>query len=195
MRAAAVLAALLLAACGEQARDRPAEPDKAAAAAPEAATAGLVVALDAEGLRLVDPRSGSATPLAFELDRDLVVRAVGRASGIAPQISSMAECLAGPMDFARFGSLTVNFATGSFAGWSLQPGEPAFTTMDGIGVGTTRNEVEASRTIAPVVDSTLGYEFTTVPGSADRSISMIFDGPGPEAKVETLWAGLACNFR
>ena len=196
MRAAALLvSALILAGCGEKAQKPVDAPAGGITAAPSPTAAVLVAALDLDGLRLVDPASGKTRPLAFGLPRSTVEQAVAKATGITPKPSSLGECPAGPLDFAQFGPLTLNYLDGTFAGWSLRAGELDFSTMDGIGIGSTRSEVESSRTIEAVKDSTLGYEFFVGPSSAETTMSMIFDGADREAKIENLWAGVACNFR
>ncbi|MGX7895588.1 hypothetical protein [Tsuneonella sp. HG222] len=200
MRSAAAFAlALLLASCGAgeaEPEAQPATTPTATAAEPAAETpAGPAVALDIGGLRLVDPGSGKTTALSFGMPRSTVDAIVAKATGQTAELSHLGECPAGPMDFSAFGALKLHFMDGEFVGWSLDEGLPRLTTMDGIGIGSTRREVEAARTIAMVEGSTLGAEFTLTPSSGESNLSGIFDGDRESAKVQVLWAGIACNFR
>ncbi len=79
-----------------------------------------------------------------------------------------------------------------FVGWSLNPGRgagPAPTTMAGVGLCSTRAEVESAYVIK-VKKSSLGHEFSTTSG-----LYGLFDGAGPQAKVSAMWSGTSCVFR
>lgn len=202
MKRTILLACLLLAACGS-AEDAPeqaattgapvtAEEPVAAsdpAAEPSSDTGTTieapVPALDGEGLRMVAP-SGSTRLLAFGMGRTLVENAVARALGQGGTKSRIGECGAGPMEFSKLGGLKLNFQNDKFIGWSLQP--PAtLTTIDGIGIGRTKAEIENSRTLAMVEGSTLGEEFSI------GGIGGFLDGEG--GTVSMLYAGTQCFFR
>ena len=114
------------------------------------------------------------------------------------------ECGAGPLKMATWANgLTLVFREQDrgnaspgrewqFAGWSLNPGRGAGrapTTMAGVGLGTTRAEVESAYVIKGV-KSSLGYEFSTASG-----LYGLFDGAGPQARVSALWSGTSCVFR
>jgi hypothetical protein len=189
-------AALLLglAACG-QAADEAADP---AAPAP-AAEAPLpvtkveekpVVALAPEGLMLV-ASSGKTRLLDFGLGKAQVVEILTQAQGAAGKEIRNEECGAGPMVFVEWpDGLTALFQDDRFAGWSVGRGaSPKLTTMNGVGVGSTRSELIAAFAGATIEESTLGQEFTA------GGLSGILDGTAPTAKIDAIWAGTSCVFR
>lgn len=144
-----------------------------------------IPALDGEGLRMVIP-SGATRLLAFGMPRKTVEDAIVRSLGKAGTQGTLEECGAGPIEFSRVDGLTLNFQDGAFIGWMLQPPSP-LTTLDGIGIGTTRSQAEASRRISMIPDSTLGAEFDA------GGIGGFFDGEG--GTVSLLYAGTQCFFR
>ena len=201
MRGLAVLLLSALAACGQPSASEPAptaqsseaaaapavpaEPAQASEASQQAAPA---IALDGEGLRLVDSR-GSARLLAFGSDRAM-------AEALLPETaerSTIEECGAGPMQFVKHGGLTLNMQDGKFVGWYLEDASK-LTTMDGIGLGTRRSEIEKSRALEMLEDSTLGDEFA-LGTLEDAQMFGFLDGRGANAKVTALYAGLNCFFR
>jgi hypothetical protein len=171
--------------------DAPADAPAAAPAAattPPAAAAAPLVALDGEGLRLVNGDSGSTALLAFERPLDDAVTALTAALGAPKSRSTNSECGAGPVEFVQWANgLSILAQDGKFQGWSLDTA--GLTTMDGLGVGSTRAELMASVPDATVEESTLGTEF------AAGTLGGLFDGKGPQARVTDLWAGLTCMFR
>lgn len=171
------------------------EPTAGAAPAPvvtpsaQAAAPGL--ALDVEGLRLV-LETGSTRLLAFGAPRAQAEAAVMSAGRHQPERTAIEECGAGPIEITAFGPLQLNFQDGTFVGWFLEAKGPS--TIDGIAVGSTRAEVESSRTLTMVPDSTLGEEFV-LGDLASPNIGGFFDGPGEQARVTHLYAGTNCFFR
>lgn len=164
-------------------------PASVATLAPAPGEAEGGIALDGEGLRLIAP-SGRTTLLAFGILRPMVEQAVAKLLDDEPVLTANAECGAGPMSFARYGALTLNFQDASFVGWTLdRPGD--LTTMDGIGAGTSRADLAGRRTIEMIPGSTLGEEFMVTNGG----IGGFLDGPGEMAKVTGLYSGTTCFFR
>jgi hypothetical protein len=156
------------------------------AAGPAKAAAGI--ALDGEGLRLVDAATGSTRLLAFGTPAAAATEAVTRSLGRPPnELSSNPECGAGTLEFAAWtGVIGLVFQEGEFVGWD----DPAtLTTMDGIGVGVTRAALAAARKIEIDPNSTLGTEFTS------GGLSGLLSSAAPDAKVTDLWAGTICIFR
>jgi len=191
----------LLAACkpasqapsvGEDSVDAPAMPE-AKADGPAAAT--TAVSLDGEGLRFVEKTSGKTSLLAFGVPRAQAEDAVARVEGKADDRSSNEECGAGSMEFTRFDAMTLNFQGGKFVGWFLgnENGASRYSTISGIGVGTTRAKAKQSVSIVDVEDSTLGEEFSI--GTGDHVIGGMFAEPGEAAKIDALFAGANCFFR
>lgn len=198
---ATLLMLATLSACGPDAPAAPAE----SAAPQEQATAATsttpVLTVEAEGLRLVDPTSGSARPIPFGTAQAQVMTAL--ASRGAAEAGTNAECGAGPLAYARWpDGLTLWFQEGGFAGWALNapapdaPLSPAggISTASGLTVGnsqtnpSTRADVDSAYA-ATVEQSTLGTEF------AAGELYGLLDGEGSGAKVTALWAGVSCNFR
>jgi hypothetical protein len=178
-----------------------AAPTPAPAAAPAAPPAGepapattLQLALDGEGLRLVDPASGATRPLAFGQPIAPVIDAVRRSQGTAPTQSTNGECGAGPLDMATWpDGLTLVSQGGTFRGWSLNPrsGTGASappTTMAGIGLGSTRAELDAAYN-ATITPSSLGTEF------AAGGLYGVLASARADAPITALWAGTSCVFR
>lgn len=190
----------LLAACKPAADKAPADADPVAPAVPEAkadgpAAATTAISLDGEGLRFVDKTSGKASLLAFGVPRAEAEEALARVAGEQDDRSTNEECGAGTMEFTRYDAMTLNFQGGKFVGWFLgnEPGAATYSTMSGIGVGTTRAKASESVSIVDLEDSTLGEEFSI--GTGDKVIGGMFAAPGDTAKIDALFAGANCFFR
>jgi len=206
IKQAAVLALTLsiAAACSggnEGAQAGPAPAGNAAAPAPDqrpgnaAATASApretALALSSEGLQAVDAGSGRTSMIAFGRPVGEAVAAVSRITGERPTDDSVnEECGAGPTRIIRFGDgLHLLAQEDRFAGWSVD--QAGHTTMDGIGVGTTRAALsEAQPRVEP---STLGTEWTI--GEVEKAIGGLLSDDSPSGRVTLLWAGLTCHFR
>jgi hypothetical protein len=79
-----------------------------------------------------------------------------------------------------------------FEGWYLGKvtnSKETLTTMAGIGIGSTRSEME-DVTVIEVFESSLGHEFSTESG-----LYGLFSGTGKDAKITDLWSGINCIFR
>lgn len=151
--------------------------------------AAPMLAVAGEGLRLFDRDTGSARPVPFGTPREAALAALAF-RGEPAATGRLEECGAGPLDYARWGDgLTLYFQDSRLAGWALDgSGKDSPTTASGLGVGSTRAELEAAYD-AEVFDSTLGTEF------AAGEIFGILDGTGPSAKIAHLWAGTSCTMR
>ena len=151
----------------------------------DASKEGPIPTLDGNGLRMV-LQTGATRVMAFGMERKLIENVVGRALGKGGTRSRNAECGAGPMEFSKVDGLTLNFQDGKFVGWTVEA-PSSLSTMDGIAIGKTRGEIEDTRTLTMVDDSTLGQEFTT------GGIGGFLDGEG--GTVNMLFAGTQCFFR
>ena len=187
---------LALAACdpgrGAQGNAVPPANDAGPAAAPAAgtpATDARDLAVDSEGLRLVDTTSGAARPLPFGMPEDQLLALLESFRGPADG-GTNSECGAGELDYAVWADgLTLYFQEDVFAGWALDPrAEGAHATMSGIGPGSTRAELEAAYDVT-VEQTTLGTEFSA------GGMSGVLDGDGPDARIGPMWAGVSCVFR
>lgn len=188
IRFVALLASLVLFACASP--EGPDGPPRSVPPGPEA-TAGTVV-LDGEGLRLVGPRTGSTRLVAFGTPEAEVVALVEGVLGALAEQSENLECGAGPVQFASWPDGFMLLAQdGAFGGWALNgiAAEPSsLSTMAGLGIGTTRAELDAAYD-ATVEESSLGAEFTA------GDLYGVLSGFDADDRVENLWAGLSCNFR
>lgn len=181
--AAIAMLAIGLTAC-DPARGRGGEGDRPPEADAPVSTSRIV--LQPKGLGVRDP-AGAITTLAFGTVKLDALAALAAAHDGTPGVQSAnGECGVGPLTFAAWDDgLTVAFDGGQFAGWSVGNSGPA--TEGGIGVGS---DLAALQALNPTVDnSTLGTEFTA------GDIGGLLDGPTPEARVTTLWAGVTCMFR
>lgn len=189
--------ALLLACRGETApQPEPTETGPAAAvsAAPATPPAKPVpavspaLAMEGEGLRLVDPATGSSRPIPFGTPWPQVLALL--ASRGEPATGRNEECGAGPLDYARWDdSLTLYGQEGLFVGWFVDSGARGkVSTMAGVGPGTTRQDLEGAYD-TDVFESTLGTEF------AAGDLYGLLDSPHPDSPITALWAGTSCNFR
>ncbi len=194
MRIARLAPLALLAGCGAEPEPAAPQPSPTSAAIPpapvvtETATAPAVT-LFADGIIL--DRAETAQ-LRFGQSRAAVEGAVGGALGEA-EITSNAECGAGPMEFAAYGDLTLNFLDGAFVGW-IADGAADAVTVDGLALGNTLGAIKRERSAALVSESTLEGEFEYASGDGG-TIGGFLQGEGEAAKVTALYAGVNCFFR
>ena len=187
----AAVAALMLAACeptgAEDAApaETPAVEDAATDASADAET-DAALALDGEGLRLVNPETGSTRLIPFGGAQTETLAALAGPLGAPSETGSNAECPPGPLDFATFGEdMTLYFQDGAFAGWFTRAADQS--TMNGIAAGSTRAELEGSGSEVEFTETSLGEEFDLggVYGIMNEDASA----------VDLLWAGANCFAR
>lgn len=157
-------------------------------------TGPVKLALSGEGLDFVS-EGGSVRHLVFDAPAAQVIDAVSRTQGgSAPKRGRNEECGAGPLDMTSWqDGLTVMSQDGRFVGWSVMraaadAGNGSLATMAGIGVGSTRRELEAAYA-AEIRETTLGQEFSA------GDVFGLLDGTGQSARISAMWAGASCNFR
>ncbi len=158
------------------------------------------LALTSNALQLVNGETGSTTEITFGKPLDQMVETLNKV--LQSKVASVGintECGAGPLKMAVWkNGLNIIFkelksnGEWQFAGWYL--GKPSgnlktLQTMAGIGIGSTRQEMEAAYSIT-VTRTSLGNEFSTTAG-----LYGIFDGTGKNAKITDMWSGLTCMFR
>ena len=194
-RTALTLAALLALGACDSSTEAPspapvpaAEPEGASTAKEPAEAAQGGLALEGEGLRAFTAQ-GSARALPFGMSQDMVLTAVSTLLGSdTPAVSTNSECGAGPTQFAEYPpGLQLAFQDDNFAGWFLD--EAGLTTADGVGVGTSRADLQSARVVEMIPDSTLGAEFSS------GDLGGMLSSDAPDATVEALYAGLTCFFR
>lgn len=144
------------------------------------------LAVGGEALRVFTP-SGSARPIPFGTPIDDVMALLVSTEGRGPIAQGVnVDCAA---NFARWESgLTAWFSKGKFVGWSLDDAGAKVTTASGVGIGSTRAELESAYD-ARIGNSTLGVEFTA------GDLAGLLDSEKPDARISHLWAGVTCNAR
>ena len=196
----------LLAGCGEQAQPpvniTTVEVDNSTnvtvpsgnAAEPAPANAveakeAVALALAPDGLTVVIEETGSTRHANFGMDRDVIVPMVSASLGKPTSTGRNEECGQGPMDTVVFeGGLTTFYMDGKFVGWDA--GEKGgFTTMNGIGIGSTLKELRGAFSGVTVETSSLGEEF------AAGDMGGLLTSLKPDAKITAFWAGSTCQFR
>lgn len=197
----ALLAVVLLAACGsESAGDAAggAAPDSAAPAAagqgaadtaapaPAAASAPAAV-LAPDGVEVA--AGGARKRLAFGDARERVLADAAAALGAPRDQGTQEECPAGPLYFTLYeGGLQLVFRDSAFVGWAAREGS-VFRTAAGIGFGSTVDQLKAAYPAATIQESSLGTEF------AAGDVWGIVNDLSTPRKVEVMFAGINCIFR
>lgn len=153
-------------------------------------TARVRLALDGDGLMLMDAATGSTRTIAFGGPEAEAIAAVSAALGTPRARSTNRDCGAGPLDFVEFETgLLVNVQSGRFVGWTVRSGsERTPRTMSGIGVGSTRAELERSYAVA-IAKTTIGVEFSA------GGLQGVLASDAVQARVTDLWAGTNCVAR
>lgn len=188
---------LLLGGCGTSPEQSDSQPDavlstdtaEGAASGGETdttASAAAHLSLDPEGLRIFLAGSGASRPLPFDTPAETVLTALAATRLGAPdEQGSNLECAA---EYASWdGNFTAWFSDGRFIGWFLRD-DPAITTPAGVGIGSTRAELEAAHQ-GEVMDSSLGVEFYS------GGLAGLLSSAAPDGMIEALWSGFACIAR
>lgn len=156
-----------------------------------AAEAGATVALMPDGILISQATKGSAVTLAkFGDAQDKVIAGLSRTLG-KPEESDNAECGAGKMHFADFGSLKANFVDGKFVGWFAERGK-GLRTGDGISPDWSWRKLQRVGA-TKVADSTLDGEFMLDGSGRDGGGMGGFADSGDN--VRSLYGGVNCFFR
>ena len=210
-RVAVASAALLLAACrpapAPVATDiakpvipavagRDAAPSRVAAAPRETTEAPQTraVVLAATGIIVTDPAARRSPFAALEFGRDRAAVMAAMAGRFArTDLSRLDECGAGPMEFAAYGPLKLNFLDGKFVGWFAETGSDA-VTVDGFTLGISLRDIRSERAATRIAASTLDGEFEYSSGDGN-TIGGFLKGSGDGAVVTSLFAGVNCFFR
>lgn len=185
----ALISTLLLGACagGTFGADAVRDPVDASSSSVDSAHLPFVLALEGEGLRAFDAVTGSSRPIPFGTPRADVLNILQTSQGNPPQ--EQGENLDCNLTYATWADgLTVSFAQDRFVGWFVRAGSGAWTTASGIGVGSTRAELESVYQVQ-VQATSLGTEF------AIGEMGGTLDSSGADARVIHLWAGQVCLAR
>lgn len=146
--------------------------------------ADRMLALEGEGLRVFAVPIGSANPIPFGIPEADAMKMLTTANG-APPLSQGKNIDCGATSATWKNGLTVWFTKGQFAGWSVGKSDHKLTTASGIGLGSSRADLDAAYD-TKVSTSSLGAEFNAG-GVAGLLASLRAD-----ARVTNLWAGVAC---
>ena len=170
----------------------------AAAAAGEAAAgdpAGLIVGnlrLSSDGLAAGMPGLHTNQSFRFGMSKAEIVAAVAQMRSWETPRETNGQCGAGPMEFTRFGTLTLNSRNGRFVGWSLDGplGAEPIEEEYGLGIGIPRAEVFSMDSEEVRFETTArGVEFDA------SGIHGRLSSNAPDAVVTHLWAGTSCQLR
>ena len=148
-----------------------------------------ILGLAADGVTLTDAESGESGTVGFGTSQDDAVEMVGQALGSPEDSGLNEECGAGPLGYVNFqGGLTLLFAAGEFAGWSVSD-DSGFATSEGLRVGASWGDLTQMFDEVEGEETSIGYEFT-----AGGYNGVLTEG-GPDGQVATFWAGTSCIFR
>jgi hypothetical protein len=149
------------------------------------------LALTGDGLQLVGDQTGATVTLAFGMDMAAVEDTLTQVLGAPLESGLNEECGSGPQMITLWpNGMALHAADGDFIGWGVRPDTESanLTTMAGIGIGSTRTELEAAYTIE-VFDSSIGTEFFA------GEMGGLLTADAPDAEITHLWAGTTCIFR
>jgi hypothetical protein len=172
------------------------DPGQPSSSVPADSESAVIVTVAGEGLRLVDSRTGSARPLDFGSPRAQVIQTLTALEGETATGSVSPDCGEGLQESLEWRTgLITWFQSDEFVGWSLNErngSRPALlhrvTTMGGVGLGSTRAEMEEVY-VTTIEDTSLGVEFST------GGFHGILESRRMDAEVTNLWAGMTCIFR
>jgi len=156
------------------------------------------LAITSHALQVIDATTGSTTELTIGMEMEKLTEILKRVLPFElpkPQVNS--ECGAGPMTILTLenGLIIMSQSSGKdpgkmdFVGWSLsQSDQPSrkITTLSGIGIGSTREELE-NVYMVEINNTSLGNEFSIG--------NTMFGILNSRDQIEFLWSGLSCNFR
>ena len=147
-----------------------------------------VLAVDGQGLRLIDPKTKVAARIAFGRSKTDVLALLGRLRGPSDN-GTTEDC--GGLYYANWpDGLNLVFENDHFAGWGLdRRAAGVFASASGIGPGSTRDQLNTAHPDVHVENSTIGVEFQTA------GFAGVLDGQKKSAKITDMWAGTVCIAR
>lgn len=159
---------------------------------------GYALALSENGIQMIKQSNGASNEISYGNPLTQTINTIEKVLKSKANFATNTECGAGVLKMATWDNgLTLLFQEKKnewlFAGWAAHTAKNAdlkLTTMAGIGVGSTRKEMESAYVIN-VAKTSLGYEFATKSGN----LFGILEGAEEDAKITNLWSGVSCNFR
>ena len=167
----------------------PSEPATSESESEAGAFEGAVV-LEPDGIGILTDED-SITHFTFG-QADLATTAPALESQLGPATSEedLEECGPGPLHSVSWPGLTIYFQEDTLEGWYVQAGgSEVFTTLEGIGLGSTRVDLEAAFADLTVEESTIGIEWS------GGGMAGILTEDSAEGEVEVIWSGLNCIAR
>ncbi len=178
-----IIAAALLAASGQT----PPPPDPVVTAAQ-----GYELRLMGGGLASGRRGLHSYPVFEFGISRTEALTRVAALRGRASATGIGRGCGGRPLNFARFGTLTLWFRSNRWVGWSLtgpRGRRPVDTEYD-LGIGTPRGEIDnMDDSPVPFRRTRRGVEFEA------QGMQGLLSGPGPRARIVSLRSGETCAGR
>lgn len=163
------------------------------------------LSLTSNALQLVNKQTGSTTEIKFGMPINELMDIVSNVLQTKhSSIGINTECGAGPLKMVNWNNgLGLVFKEKKiqagasktdwlFEGWYTTLSKASAvkpTTIAGIGIGSTRAQMEEAY-IIKVTKTSLGHEFATSSG-----LYGIFNGAGKDARIINMWSGTSCNFR
>ncbi|MEP6260606.1 MAG: hypothetical protein ABJ092_03430 [Gillisia sp.] len=157
------------------------------------------IGITSNALQLINAETGSTTELPVGMNMDELLEIIENILKTEiPEAQVNSECGAGPLTIVALNNgLNLMFQEAKsdisgnmeFVGWSLREGahlSRKITTMAGIGIGSTRTELEDVY-VVEISKTSLGNEFS-ISGE-------MFGILNAEDKIEFMWSGVSCNFR
>lgn len=166
-----------------------AAPDTTGASTLDAAPAPDAprIALDPDGLRVVEVPTGASRVIAFGSSREEAVRAVVASRGAVADSVAIPDCALAATRFDD--GLVLLDQKAVFVGWSLERDASAtYTTVAGVGIGTSRAALDSAYETR-VEETGLGTEFSA------GGIHGLLTTPAPTGRVAALRAGTTCVAR
>lgn len=150
----------------------------------------IALAVDGEGIRFFNSTTSAATPYPFGSPRSEVLATLERVRGPGGK-GTNESCGAGPVQYANWpDGLSLVFQRDRFVGWGLDGrAAGALSTASGIGIGSTREALDAAYGDVDVAETTLGDEFSA------GGLFGLLDGPNAASKINNMWAGVNCVAR
>lgn len=154
------------------------------------AQAGVqTVEINAEGLATGQRGLHHSNAVAFGQPQREVLMRLRSILGAPTNSGRNPECPSGPVDFVQYRDLQLNFEHGRFAGYLVDGRNPPIETYQGLSVGDRRSDIDGDADVTEQEGGMLGTELSV------NGVGVLLDGPGAEARITTLFAGVTCFAR
>lgn len=130
-------------------------------------------------------------PYDFGSPQNLVMAMARNMRGQPTRVGRDDQCRLGPIDWAEFGNIRLNFQQGRLVGWRALPGPGRpVTDEDAFGLGSARRDITTyGEDVTHVRRTPRGYAF-----ESSGYHGMLSSGRA-DARVTDLWAGMICEPR